>query len=226
MKPFPTPLLDGVLLRRRKRFLADIRLADGREVTAHCANPGAMTTCCEAARPVLLSDRGGGTRRLRYTWEMIRIGRGWVGVNTAVANRVVEAWLRAGRVLPDAGPVRREVAVEGSRLDFGFGGRGLLEVKSVTLARDGVAAFPDAVTERGRRHVETLAALRVRGWRSVLLYFVTRTDARSVRPADEIDPDYGRALRAAVRAGVEVIALQARFSRQGVARGPPLPVLL
>ncbi len=226
LRPFPLPLEEGLLVRRWRRFLAEVRLPGGRLVTAHCANPGAMTGCCEPGRPVLLSrsDRPG--RKLPYTWEMIRMGRSWVGVNTAVANRAVRHWLETGRLFPGPRPVRPEAIVGRSRFDFALGGSCLLEVKSVTMAYGGVAAFPDAVTARGRRHVEALGRLAQAGTRCILLYCVTRRDARSVRPADEVDPAYGHALREAVAAGLEVRAVQARFSRRGVALGPALEVSL
>jgi sugar fermentation stimulation protein A len=183
-----------------------------------------MTGCATPGSAVLLSDSGNPHRKLRLTWELVKVGRRWVCVNTQVANRVVETWLKTGRLLPDSGPVRREVRIGDSRFDFILGARCVVEVKSVTLEVDGLGAFPDAVTERGRRHVETLAGLR--GWRRILLFFVARGDVRAVRPADEVDPAYGAALRRAAAAGVEVLAVQARFGRDGVRRGPMLDVFL
>lgn len=224
MRPFATPLVDGVLKKRHRRFLADVRLATGRIVTAHCPNPGAMTGLMEPGSAVLLSRSDSPHRKLPYTWELVRVGRTWVCVNTAVANRVVGHWLESGRLLPGYGTVRREVPHGRSRFDFALDDRCLVEVKTVTLKVDGVGAFPDTVTERGRRHLETLARLRNR--RRVLVYFVARADVAAVRPADEIDPAYGRALRRAVRAGVEVVAVQARFTRRGVRRGPELEVIV
>ncbi|MFQ5844198.1 MAG: DNA/RNA nuclease SfsA [Planctomycetota bacterium] len=227
MSAFPRPLLDARLLRRYRRFLADVRFPDGRTETVHCPNPGAMTGCCEPGRPVLVSDRGEGRRKLRYTWELIRMGRSWVCVNTMVANRVVREWLEAGRLLPGYDRVRAEVRCGECRFDFELGcGECLVEVKTVSLARGGVAAFPDAPTERGRRHLAALERQRRRGRRCVLLFFVARGDARAVRPADEIDPAYGRALRRAAAAGVEVLAVRARISRRGITMGPVLPLRL
>lgn len=224
MRPFALPLVDGVLKKRHRRFLADVRLATGRLVTAHCPNPGAMTGLMEPGSAVLLSRSEAPHRKLPYTWELVRAGRAWVCVNTAVANRVVGHWLESGQLLPGYDTVRREVAHGRSRFDFALDERCLVEVKSVTLKIDGVGAFPDAVTTRGRRHLETLA--RLRGLRRVLVYFVGRADVTAVRPADEIDPAYGEALRRAVRAGVEVIAVQARCGRRGVRRGPELEVMV
>jgi sugar fermentation stimulation protein A len=224
LRPFALPLVDGVLKKRHRRFLADVRLATGRHVTAHCPNPGAMTGLMDPGSAVLLSRSDAPHRKLPYTWELVRVGRTWVCVNTAVANRVVGHWLETGQLLPGYGTVRREPRHGRSRFDFALDDRCLVEVKSVTLEVDGVGAFPDTVTERGRRHLETLA--RLRSVRRVLVYFVGRADVTAVRPADEIDPAYGRALRCAVRAGVEVVAVQARFTRRGVRRGPELEVIV
>lgn len=224
MSPFPTPLREARLVRRYRRFLADVRFRDGSSATVHCANPGAMTGCDRPGSPVLLSRGRSPRRKLPWTWELVRVGRTWVSVNTAVANRMAGRWLGAGRLLPGRGPVRREVRVAGSRFDFELGDGTLVEVKTVTLERDGIGAFPDSVTERGRRHLETLA--RLRGRERVLLYFVARGDLFAVRPADEIDPRYGAALRAAADAGVEVRAVGVRFGPQGVVRRREVQVIL
>jgi sugar fermentation stimulation protein A len=226
VNPFPLPLLSGTLRRRYRRFLAEVRLADGRLETVHCANPGAMTSCAEPGRPVLLSEGGRPGRKLRYTWEMIRMGRTWVGVNTAVANRAVGQWIAEGRLFPGEGPLRREPRVGRGRLDFALGERRFVEVKSASLRVGAVAAFPDAPTERGARHLRALARLRKRGFEASLVFFVARSDAEAVRPADEIDPAYGRALRAAARAGVTILAVGARFHPRGVEWRGFLPVLL
>jgi sugar fermentation stimulation protein A len=207
------PLEEAVLVRRYKRFLADVRLENGSVRTVHVANPGAMTGLARAGRRVLISDSGNPGRALRWNWELVRIGRCWVCVNTAIANRVVRHWLESGRLYANAGAVQAEPRWGDSRFDFAVGSELLIEVKSVTLADDGIGAFPDAVTDRSRRHLERLAAIRDR--RRVLLYFVARADVRCVRPADEIDPAYGDALRRAAAAGVEIRAIGARFDRRG-----------
>jgi sugar fermentation stimulation protein A len=190
-----------------------------------CARPGAAVRCSVASNP---------RRRLRHTLEMIRVGRVWVGVNTARANAVVARALARGvpRALAGYARVEREVPVGGSRLDFrlteGEGGarRLWLEVKSVTLAEGTTGLFPDSVTERGRRHVETLARLAGRGDRAALLFLVQRGDCERVAPADAIDPAYGRALRAAARAGVELKALGARVGAHAIRVERELPVIL
>lgn len=207
------PLADAVLLRRYKRFLADVRLPDSSVRTVHLANPGAMTGCAIPGSRVLLSDSGNPRRKLKWSWELVKVGRCWVCVNTAVANRVVRHWLESGRLYAGSGVVRPEPRWEDSRFDFALGDETLIEVKSVTLAQEGIGAFPDTVTERGRRHLDRLASIR--GRRRVLLYFVARGDVGVVRPADEIDPAYGAALRRAAEAGVEIRAVGARFDRRG-----------
>jgi len=226
MKPFPLPLLEGVLIRRYKRFLADVRLVGGpTAITVHCPNPGAMTGLAEPGCAVLVSDSGNPRRKLRFTWELARAGRTWVCVNTQVANRVVAHWLETRQFLSGYETVEREVRHGRSRFDFRLDGRDLVEVKTVTLkTADGPGAFPDAVTKRGLRHVEALA--RMRGRRRVLVYFVARGDVTAVRLAEEIDPAYARACRRAARAGVEFVAVQGRFSRRGVRRGPLCKVIL
>jgi len=238
----PEPLLAGVLVRRYQRFLADVELADGRVVTVHCPNPGRMTSCGEPGRPVLVSDSGNPRRKLRHTLELIRMGRTWVGVNTARPNRAVEAFIRAGEVpeLAGYGEIAREVRYgEGgrSRVDLLLrdpsGGRPdcYVEVKNTTWrvpvpGRPGVhtAAFPDAVTARGRKHLRDLEGVVAGGGRGVLFFFVGRADCRRFRPADEVDPAYGETLREVVERGVEVLAYRMRFSPRRVVVVDRLPV--
>ena len=230
---FEAPLVEGRLVRRWKRFFAEAELAGGERVIAHCANPGAMTGCMPAGAQVWLRPCADPRRRLAWTWELVRAGRALVCVNSARANPVVAEALAAGRIaeLAGAGTPRREVRLGAhSRIDFAFGSgrdRTWVEVKTVTLdAGAGVAAFPDSVTARGTRHLHELTRAARRGQRAVLLFCAARSDARAVRPADEIDPDYGRALRRAAAAGVEVIAYGARLSRRGIWLAGRLPVLL
>jgi sugar fermentation stimulation protein A len=231
---FTVPMLDGSLIRRYKRFLADVRLGNGRLVTVHCPNPGSMLGLAEPGWRVLLSDSGTATgRKLRFTWEAVRAGRSWVIVNTLRANQVAGEALRTGLIaeLADLTHVEPEVRVsERSRIDFRLSSPGstrpcYVEVKSVTLREDGVALFPDAVTLRGRRHLEELALLRRRA-RAVMLFLVMRADCRELAPADAIDPEYGRALRRVTASGVEVLAYDVHVSRNGATVGDRLPVRL
>ncbi len=227
--------LAGRLVRRYQRFFADVETAAGEVVTVHCPNPGSMLGCAEPGAAVRCSTSADPRRRLRHTLEMVRVGRTWVGVNTLRANALAARMLEAGAVRELAGyrELRREVRVEpGSRLDFRLERRPRdrrplwLEVKSVTLATGRVARFPDSVTQRGRRHAELLARLRHRGDRSVLLFLVQRADCERIEPADDIDPAYGAALRAAVRAGVEVLGVRARVTPRALLFEGALPVSL
>ena len=222
------------MLRRDKRFFAAVELADGRTVVSHCPNPGSMKGCARERARVWLSESDDPARRLRYTWELVEgEAGGLVCVNTARANPLVAEALARGAVaeLRGWGRVRREVRYgERSRVDFLLH-RGsrlcYLEVKSVTLDLGRrVAGFPDSVTERGRRHLEELGAMSAAGHRAVLLFAVSRSGARSVRPADHIDPRYGEALRRAARAGVEVLAYASRLTTAGMTLARPVPVEL
>jgi len=235
--------LEGRLVRRYKRFLADVLLPDGREVTVHCPNPGRMLGTQAPGSPVRCSTHDDPRRKLRHTLEMIRVGRVWVGLHAARANAIARAAIEAGAVPgiavargpdhADGPPLEQEVASpDGSRFDFRLpataAGRPAcwIEVKSVTLCEAGRARFPDAVTERGRRHLDHLAARVRAGERALLLFVAQRADARSVAPADDVDPAYGRALRAAAAAGVELEAVAARISPSAIRLSARLPVLL
>lgn len=222
-------------MRRYKRFLADVELEDGRVRTVHCPNPGSMLGTDTPGSLVRCSTSDDPRRKLSHTLEMIRVGRIYVGLYAARANQLVARALAAG-VLPGLtgyGEIVPEVRVgDGSRLDFALAGharderRAFVEVKSVTLAEGATARFPDAPTARGRRHLEALAGLRAQGARAVMLFVVQRADCDRVEPADDIDPDYGRALREAAAAGVEVMAVGARVQARGIRLSATLPVLL
>lgn len=220
---FDAPLIQGHLLRRYKRFLADVVLATGEVVVAHCANPGSMLTCAPEGALVWLSVNDNPKRKLEHTWELVAAGGELVCVNTARANRVVAEGLERGVVRELAGfdELRSEVRLgERSRVDFLLrhgDQRTYLEVKSVTLdAGRGVSAFPDSVTERGTRHLNELMAAVADGDRAALLFCAQRGGTRAVRPADEIDPVYGRTLRAAREAGVQLLAYTCELSPSGV----------
>jgi len=227
--------LRGRLLRRYKRFFADVETPDGRTLTVHCANPGSMRGLLREGAAVRCSTSANPRRKLAHTLEMIRAGRVWVGVNTLRANAVAALALRGETVAELAGytSLRPEVRVgEHSRLDFmlqdhsgGFPDA-YVEVKSVTMAEGSRALFPDSVTERGRRHAELLGELAGQGKRAALLFVVQRADCVRVSTADDIDPAYGEALRGAVRRGVEVHALQARVTPSGIRVEQTLPVVL
>ncbi|MCH8133997.1 MAG: DNA/RNA nuclease SfsA [Myxococcales bacterium] len=226
--------LRGRLIRRYKRFLVDIVTEDGRELTVHCPDPGSMHGCLREGASVRCSLSNNPRRKLPYSLEMIRVGRIWVGVNTARANSVVSRALEMGVVpeLAGYGEIRREVAAgDRSRLDFRLSHHpqdprpAWLEVKSVTLADGRKGLFPDSVSERATRHLETLMRLKQRGERAVLLFLVQRADCDSVSPAAEIDPVYTEALRRAESRGVELFALGARVTARAITVERRLPVL-
>ncbi|WP_374498540.1 DNA/RNA nuclease SfsA [Zoogloea sp.] len=222
---FSTPLLEARLLRRYQRFLADVETADGRVITAHCPNTGSMQGCKEPGSRVWLSPASNPARKLAWTWELVETAPGvLVGVHTGRSNTLVREAIELGRVpeLKGYDAIRPEVKYgEGSRIDFLLQGPGrpdcYVEVKNVTAAVEGrIGYFPDAVTTRGARHLREMSAMVVAGHRAVLVFCVQREDVDAVRPADHIDPDYGRALRAALAAGVEVLALGARMDLRGI----------
>ena len=217
------PLHQGRLIRRYKRFLADVTLDDGRTVTAHCPNSGRMTECCQPGQPVFLSYEDHPRRKLKYRWELIQMPTSLVGVNTMVPNRLVAGAFRACRVpeYEDYREVFSEVAVGSrSRLDLKLCGPGapdcFVEIKNCTLVQDGCAMFPDAPTLRGQKHVRELAALKRSGYRAAMFILIQRTDASYFTPADAIDPEYGKQLRRAVAQGVEIMAYDTDIDLQGI----------
>ncbi|MGQ4878216.1 DNA/RNA nuclease SfsA [Billgrantia sp. LNSP4103-1] len=211
-------LVPGVLLRRYKRFLADVRLEDGREVVAHCPNTGSMRAVNVPGCRVWLAPSDNPARKLAWTWELIELTQSdgsvaLASVHTGRTNRIVEEALHAGQVPALAGyaTLKREVRVEGARLDFYLDdaerGAAFVEVKQVTLKEfDGHGYFPDAVSERGRKHLLALAALAEQGQRAVLLFCVAHTGIRDVAPAAHLDPAYAATLRSVAERGVEVVA--------------------
>lgn len=226
---FPHPLQRGVLVKRYKRFLADVRLPSGKTLTVLCPNTGSMRSCSEPGREVALSYHPDPARKYRYTWEMIRMDAGWVGVNTAMPNGLAALAAQYG-MIPEFisyPKVRREVRVSvDSRLDLlleGPPGRLWVEIKNVSMAEGDVLSFPDAVTDRGRKHLEALIRVMETGDRAAMLFVVQRPDGRVFRPADAIDPAYGEALRRAESAGVEVLVYRARVSPERIQWGEEIP---
>ncbi len=227
--------LEGRLLRRYKRFFADIETREGEKLTVHCPNPGSMRGLVREGAAVRCSSSDNPKRKLRHTLEMIRVGRTWVGLHTGRANALAEAALRADGIeaFSGYGRMRREVVTpQGSRIDFLLEEHpedprpAWIEVKSVTMAEGNLARFPDSVTERGRKHAMVLANL-VDERRS--LGAALRGAARGLRPdraADDIDPAYGAALREAASRGVEVLAVGARVTARSIRVEGALPVLL
>jgi sugar fermentation stimulation protein A len=225
---FDPPLIPGTLIRRYKRFLADVEIG-GRKEVVHCANPGSMLGLAAPGSPVWLSLSANPARKLRHTWELVAVGEVLVGINTGYANRLAEEAIRTGRIEPLAGypGLRREVAYgEGSRVDFLLEGPGrpvcYVEVKSVTLKRGNLAEFPDSVTARGRRHLLELSAMARSGARAVMLFVAQRGDCQRLEIAADIDPAYAAELGRAREAGVEVLAYACQVTAGGIEIDRPM----
>jgi sugar fermentation stimulation protein A len=223
-------LIEARLLRRYKRFLADVQLPGGEELTVHCPNTGAMTGCATPGDRVWLSSSDSKTRKYRHTWELVETAQGMACIHSARANRVVKEAVEAGLIPELAGwpVVRSEVKYgEGSRADLlleGKEGRLFVEIKCVTLCRDnGLGAFPDAVSDRGRKHLRELSAVLDGQTRSMMFYCVFHQGINSVCAAGDIDPRYREALAEAMAAGVEVLAWRASISPAGIVLQEPLP---
>lgn len=229
---FPRPLVRGTLLRRYKRFLADIELTDGRVVTAHCANPGAMLGIVDPGLAVWLLPWEGTKRKLAWSWELVRIGDGLVAVHTGNPNTLVPEALAAGKIPELAGypSLRREVRYgKASRVDLLLEAPGrpicYVEIKNVHLKCGDWAEFPDCVTARGARHMAELADMVRAGHRAVVLYVVQRADCRRFRVASDLDPAYHRALEAARAEGLEVLCYACQVSTDGVDIAAALPFI-
>jgi sugar fermentation stimulation protein A len=230
---YPRQLVEGRLIRRYKRFLADIQLASG-VITAACPNTGSLMGCCEPGSRVWLSESDSATRKYRHTWELVQVGKTMVGINTGLPNALVAEAIGDGTIgeLSGYSSVRREVAFgeERSRVDLLLEHADrepcYVEVKNVTAAANkGVALFPDCVSERGSKHLRELMRLKARGLRPVQLYCVQRGDVNEVRPADGIDHEYGRTLREAIAAGVEVLAYRAKVTPAEIKLAERIPVV-
>lgn len=229
---FP-PLHRGTLLARRQRFLADIRLDDGREILAHCPNTGRMLGYSAPGLRVWASERPAGSGRCAWTWELADVGGALVGVHPARANALALEAIVADRIPALAGYAqrRREVRYgDNSRIDVLLSSPNradcYVEVKSVTAAdSDGLGIFPDAVSDRALRHLAELERMAAAGARAVLLFCVQRADVLAVRAAAEIDPAYARGLARARSAGVEALAWQCEVTLQQIVLQRPLPLL-
>ena len=226
-------LIPGILVKRYKRFMADVTLADGEVVTAHCPNSGSMQECCEPGRPVYLSFHDNPKRKLKYTWELIEMPASIVGINTLIPNRLVAESIEAGMVSDFYGydNVVREVKTsDNTRLDILLssedGNRCYVEIKNCTLVKDGVACFPDAVTSRGLKHLVELSSLVSKGFRCVIFYVIQRMDAKIFQPADHIDPAYGRELRLALEHGVEILVYDTRIDLKSIRLNCKIPYRL
>jgi sugar fermentation stimulation protein A len=230
---FPQPLQEAVLIKRYKRFLSDMRLPDGSEVTAHCANPGSMMGLAEPGARTWLSPNTNPKAKLDWRWEIVEADGALVGINTGHPNRIVEDAVKADEILELAGyeTVRREVKYgQNSRIDLLLEDADrpdcYVEIKSVTLARDGWAEFPDAVTARGAKHLGELADMAEKGHRAVMFYLAQRDDCDRFRLAGDIDPVYAAAFADARDRGVEAICYSCSISPQGIEIARPLPIVI
>jgi sugar fermentation stimulation protein A len=225
--PFP-PLLGGTLLKRYKRFFADIELDSGEVIIAHCPNTGPMTGVCHIGGRVLVSQSNDPKRKLAYTWELAEVHDTlptWAGVNTALPNRVVRSLLEAKQIpeLGDYTTIRPEVRYGGdgkSRIDFVISGEDhiiptYIEVKNTTWAKGSLALFPDTVTTRGQKHLRELAAL-IPTAQATMLYFINRGDCTAFAPGDTADPTYGLLLREAIAKGVQVLPCRFEVLPEGI----------
>lgn len=224
-------LIPGRLVRRYKRFLADVILENGETVVAHCTNSGSMKSCLEEDARVFLSPVSDPKRKTRFTWEMIEIGQRWVGINTAIPNKLVYEFMKQDVIpgLEGYDEIKREVTYNDSRLDI-FARKPredcFAEVKNVTLREGSMALFPDAVTLRGQKHLQTLMQIREKGMRAVMVYVVQRMDVDGFAPAEKIDPEYARLLRLAFEKGVEIIPVQVKVNPAGIVFHKILPFRL
>lgn len=226
---FREKLIHGTLIRRYKRFLADIRLDNGTEIVAHCTNSGTMKSCLENGAEVYLTPVSDAKRRTKFTWEMIKINGDWIGINTGNPNKLAFEAVSAG-VIPELSgysTVKREVQFGDSRFDIlaeNDNEKCFVEVKNVTMKEGKYALFPDSVTVRGQKHLKTLMEVKAAGMRAVMLYIIQRSDTEIFAPAINIDPDYAKMLKTAVNAGVEVIAMQAKVTPEKIELVRKLPV--
>ena len=230
---FKQALITGTLLKRYKRFLADVELDDGRIVTAHTPNTGSMLGCCEPGSRVWLSDSGNPERKYPLSWELVETAPGiLVGINTGLPNKLVVEGIQDGAIsqLQGYAGIRREIRYgkEKSRIDLLLEAPGrpacYVEVKNVTMARDGIGYFPDAVSARATKHLRELAGVVAQGKRGVICFCVQRKDVDEVRPADTIDRKYGATLRQVIADGVEAIAWRAHVSPDEIRINKKLPV--
>ncbi len=232
---FQTPLVPATLIRRYKRFLADIRLEDGREVTAHCANPGSMMGLASPGMRIWVEPNDDPRKKLRYGWRLVDHENGhFTGVDTSLPNKAMRAALFA-REIPELAVYETVLPEQkygiNSRIDFLLQGIGLpdayVEVKSVTLSRHpGLAEFPDSVTARGTKHLHELMGMIQQDHRAVMLYLIQRTDCDSMTLAADIDPTYAAAFAQACAAGVEVLAYDTKITPDAITIGGARPVLI
>jgi sugar fermentation stimulation protein A len=233
---FPEPLKTGRLIKRYKRFLADVKLDSGEEITAHCANPGSMLGLAEPGSKVWLSQNDNPKRKLKYSWELLEVDLGagpvLIGINTSLPNALVSEAIQSGAIPELSGypALRREVKYGvNSRIDILLEkddlSRCYVEIKNVHLMRkSGLAEFPDSVTSRGKKHLVELSSMVAEGHRAVMVYLVQRGDAEEFSLARDIDVAYGEAFDMAVDAGVETLAYVCALTPQAINVSKRIPI--
>jgi sugar fermentation stimulation protein A len=226
-------LTKGVLVKRYKRFLADVELESGKIITVHCPNSGSMKGCAIPGSYVWLSESNNPKRKYRHTWELIKIPETMIGINTLVPNKLVKESIENGLIKELSGYQRIRAEVKTSqhtRLDLMLenedDSKCYVEIKNCTMVEDGVAMFPDAVTTRGQKHLEELEDLVSKGHRGVIFYLIQRMDALTFKPADIIDKKYGEKLRKAFKNGVEIITRDTELDTQLIRIRDKVPVVL
>jgi sugar fermentation stimulation protein A len=225
---FPNKLVHGRLIKRYKRFLADVELDNGEIVVAHTSNSGSMKSCLEEGAEVYLTYVDDPKRKTKYTWEMIKINGSWVGINTAVPNLLVYEAVKSQQIADLRGYsfVKREVKFDDSRFDVFASNEAeecFIEVKNVSMKVGEYARFPDAVTTRGKKHLNTLMRVKKEGKRAVMVYVIQRTDVTTFAPAFDIDPEYAKSLQEAYENGVEVYPIRAIVTPERIELGELLP---
>ena len=229
---FETPLQSATLIKRYKRFLADVTTDEGRDITVHCPNSGSMRGCSTPGSQVMLSTSPNPKRKYPQTLEMVREGDTWIGVNTMLTNKIVAEAILEGRIeeLQGIDTLTREVTTsKSSRLDLLLE-RGdekiYVEIKNCSLVEEGWAMFPDAVTKRGTKHLNELANLVQQGHQGVIFFLIQRTDADRFRPAAHIDPLYARTLAEVSKKGVQILAYQAEVGPESILVQKSIPCFL
>lgn len=229
---FSLQLIPGTLIKRYKRFLADILMPDGTTLTVHCPNTGTMRTCSTPGSPVMLSVSDNPKRKYPHTLEMIYENKTWIGVHTIRTNGLVAEALSEGKIteFKSIERIKREVTVsKGSRLDLLIHHeqtKTYMEIKNCSMAIERCAMFPDAVTVRGTKHLNELIKLKQQGENSAIFFLIQRSDTDEFRPAEHIDPTYARQLRIAQNEGVLVLAYQAEVTPKAITVRRALPINL
>lgn len=219
---FTKPTIKAIILKRYKRFLADIKLDSGEIITVHVPNTGRMTSCWEEGWPCIISDSENLKRKYRYTLEMTFNGKTWICINTGIPNKLAVEFIEQGIIesLKGYSNLRTEVKYgQNSRIDIlleNDNERCYVEVKNTTLAENGVGYFPDAVSERGLKHLNELIEMKKEGHRAVMFYLVGREDVESFLPAKHVDPDYTKGFYEAVKQGVEIVVCQCTLSTEEI----------